>query len=268
MSMNFDDLQEEHVNLIEMESIDNLDEKKSKEKNFRVSPLYWIVIILFGIFNFVSLVVVGATHNKKLWDVPLVSWVLMVDAVVALFGGSLILFSGIVYGLHRLGLRWLTFHIIGFFFELYERPLAALGASIGSLFLYRVVVVESSIEAILEYVFTSILVISIIFFVRSTLLTAMSIYMYNDLIRKVFKSARVGGAIQKMAYLTNQWEDMEWKLGRYSFEMFFGSSAFAVPSILSESEVSSAPWPELADSFSKELFASLGFLPEHRLTKV
>ncbi len=129
----------------------------------RVSPAVAVVLSLLALFNFIALIVVYSTGNPLLWgDVREIWWLVLVDSVAGLFLASFLFFYILVKLAHWVGVRFLTWHVVALVLDFFHYPLASLSASVGLVFLFRVIVVQSEIDAQLGYTFWSLVAVSII----------------------------------------------------------------------------------------------------------
>ena len=128
----------------------------------RVSPAVAVVLGLLALFNFIFAIVVLATGNPPLWGVNEIWWLVLVDSVAGLFLASFLLFYVLVRLAHFVGVRFLTFHVVALVLDFFHYPLASLSGSIGIVFVFRFIVVQSEIDDKLGYTFWSLVAISVI----------------------------------------------------------------------------------------------------------
>jgi hypothetical protein len=128
----------------------------------RLSPAVAVVLGLLALFNLIGLIVVFATGDPLLWGVEEIWWLVLVDSVAGLFLASFLLFYILVRLAHFVGVRFLTFHVVALVLDFFNYPLASLSGSIGIVFVFRRIVIQSEIDAQLGYMFWSLVAISVI----------------------------------------------------------------------------------------------------------
>jgi hypothetical protein len=165
----------------------------------RPSPTVAILLSLLALFNFIGLIVAFASGNPLLWGVAEIWWLVLVDSVAGLFLASFLVFWAAVKLAHFIGVRYSTFHVVALVLDFFHYSLASLSGSIGIVFVFRLIVVQSEIDAQLGYTFWSLVAISIILLakgkrrkIRIFDLTPSSVLSHGDRCSGVSKGDSAG----------------------------------------------------------------------------
>lgn len=236
------------------------------------------MIIIFNI----ACSLVGVATGKILWNEPWYLWLALVDASIGILLSCLLLFFGVTTLLRKVGMRFMKFHIVGFFFALYRRPLALIVSSISMRYLYPSLLpgVIATVSAVVEELYDWTLVVGCIFFGRALLCTALAMHMYGPFLSWILKSSRLEAGLMGLARRQADGgisSVLQMRLEPWSLERFFfhPSPVFAAPSSTTasplqrgppgESPLSKISLQELANSIASSVFGERSRLNQREM---